>query len=93
MRLEDALAYVEPPDWHYPMRQSLGAVLLEAGRPVEAEAVYWDDLRRNRENGWSLFGLIKALEAQGKKDEVAAIQKRFDKAWSAADVKLTASRF
>jgi len=93
VRFQDALAYVEPPDWHYPMRQSLGAVLLEAGRPVEAEAVYWDDLRRNRDNGWSLFGLIKALEAQGKKDQAAAVQKRFDKAWSAADVKLTTSRF
>ena len=93
VRLEDALSYTEPPDWHYPVRQSLGAVLLEAGRPVEAEAVYWDDLKRNRENGWSLFGLMQALTAQSKKDEAAAIQKRFEKAWSAADVKLSASRF
>ena len=93
VRLEDALVYTEPPDWHYPIRQSLGAALLAAGRPVEAEAVYRDDLRRNRENGWSLFGLIQALDAQGKKDEAAAIEKRFEKAWSAADVKLTASRF
>jgi tetratricopeptide (TPR) repeat protein len=51
VRLEDALDYVEPPDWNYPMRQSLGAVLLEAGRPAEAEVVYWADLRRNPENG------------------------------------------
>jgi len=93
IRLEEALAYTEPPDWHYPIRQSLGAVLLEAGRPVEAEAVYWADLERNRENGWSLFGLVQSLTAQGKKDEAAAVQKRFEKAWSAADVKLTASRF
>jgi tetratricopeptide (TPR) repeat protein len=93
VRLEDALAYTEPPDWSYPVRHSLGAVLLEAGRPVEAEAVYWDDLRHNRENGWALFGLMQALTAQGKKDEAAAIQKRFEKAWSAADITLTASRF
>jgi tetratricopeptide (TPR) repeat protein len=93
VRLEDALVYTEPPDWHYPVRQSLGAVLLDAGRPVEAEAVYWDDLRRNRENGWSLFGLMQALTAQGKKDDAAAVQKRFEKAWTAADVKLQASRF
>ena len=93
VRLEDALIYNEPPDWSFPVRHSLGAVLLEAGRPVEAEAVYWDDLRRNRENGWSLFGLVQALTAQGKKDEAAAVQKRFEQAWRAADIKLTSSRF
>jgi len=62
--------------------------LLEAGRAVEAEAVYWDDLKRNRENGWSLFGVLQALTAQGKKDDAAGVQQRFEKAWSSADVKL-----
>ena len=42
---QDNLAYTEPPPWHYPLRQSLGAVLLEAGRPQEAEAVYRQDLK------------------------------------------------
>jgi tetratricopeptide (TPR) repeat protein len=93
VRLEDALVYVEPADWHYPMRQSLGAALLEAGRLAEAEVVYWDDLRRNPENGWSLFGLKQSLLAQGKKDEAAAIDARFQKAWARADVTLSASRF
>jgi tetratricopeptide (TPR) repeat protein len=93
VRLEDAMVYVEPADWHYPMRQSLGAVLLKAGRAVEAEVVYWEDLRRNPGNGWSLFGLMESLRAQGKKDEAAMIEKRFQKAWSRADVTLTASRF
>jgi tetratricopeptide (TPR) repeat protein len=93
VRLEDALVYTEPSDWHYPVRQSLAAVLLEAGRPVEAEVVYWEDLRRNPENGWSLFGLMKSLRAQGKKEEADTIEKRFQKAWAHADVKLTASRF
>jgi tetratricopeptide (TPR) repeat protein len=91
--LQDALVYIEPPDWHYPVRQSLGAVLLEAGRPVEAEVVYWEDLKRNPENGWSLFGLMQALRAQGKNEQVATIEKRFQKAWAQADVELTASRF
>ena len=50
-----------------------------AGRPVEAESVYWDDLRRNPENGWSLSGLAQALEAQGKKDDAARIRERFVK--------------
>lgn len=91
--LEDNLIYNEPPDWHVPVRQSLGAVLLEAGRAPEAEAVYWQDLAVNRENGWSLFGLARSLEAQGKTAQAARIDERFRKAWSRADVTLTASRF
>jgi tetratricopeptide (TPR) repeat protein len=89
---EDKLIYSEPPDWPQPLRQSLGAVLLEAGRAAEAEKVYREDLTRHRDNGWSLFGLKKALEAQGKADEVVAIQEKFGKAWGKSDVTLTASR-
>jgi len=91
--LEDNLIYNEPPDWHVPVRQSLGAVLLAAGRPAEAESIYWQDLSRNRENGWSLFGLMQSLRAQGKTEAAAVIEERFRKAWSRADVTLTASRF
>ncbi|MBW2429757.1 MAG: hypothetical protein JRF56_12410 [Deltaproteobacteria bacterium] len=91
--LEDNLIYNEPPDWHVPVRQSLGAVLLAAGRPAEAESVYWQDLSRNRENGWSLFGLMQSLRAQGKTEQVAVIEERFRKAWKRADTTLTASRF
>ncbi|HET6371790.1 MAG TPA: hypothetical protein VFG76_00640 [Candidatus Polarisedimenticolia bacterium] len=93
IRLEDGLYYTEPAEWHYPPRQSLGAVLIAAGRPAEAETVYWEDLRRNRENGWSLFGLGQAIRAQGQGDAATEIQKRFEKAWARADVKLAASRF
>ena len=93
VRLEDALAYTEPPDWHAPVRHWLGAALLEAGRPDEAEVVYWDDLRRNRENGWSLWGLHQALTAQNKKEDAALVLERFRKAWSRADVTLASSRF
>lgn len=91
--LEDNLIYNEPPDWHVPVRQSLGAVLLEAKRHAEAEAIYWQDLRQNPENGWSLFGLMQSLRAQGKEEQAAMIEKRFRKAWNQADVTLTASRF
>jgi tetratricopeptide (TPR) repeat protein len=93
VRLEDALIYTEPADWPFPTRHSLGAVLLQAGRPEEAAIVYWEDLRRFPENGWSLFGLMQALQAQGKNDEATLVEKRFQKAWARADVKLTASRF
>jgi tetratricopeptide (TPR) repeat protein len=91
--LEDNLIYNEPPDWHVPVRQSLGAVFLEAGRAAEAESIYWQDLSRNRENGWSLFGLMQSLRAQGKEEQAAVVEKRFRKAWQRADVTLTASRF
>ncbi|MEJ2152677.1 MAG: hypothetical protein P8Y29_06965, partial [Gemmatimonadota bacterium] len=91
--LEDQLLYDEPPLWHYPIRQSLGWALIEAGRPADAEAVYREDLKRFPENGWSLFGLVQSLEAQGKDAEAQAARERFDKAWSTADAVLTASRF
>ena len=92
VRYEDALIYQEPPDWHAPVRQTLGAVLLAAGRPTEAETVYWEDLRKNPGNGWSLFGVAQALKAQGKTDDAAAAETRFRAAWKDADVTLTASR-
>ena len=92
VRFEDSLIYQEPADWHAPVRQTLGAVLLEAGRADEAEAVFWEDLRKNPENGWALFGLAQAQEAQGKKDQAAATRVRFAKAFADADVKLTSAR-
>lgn len=91
--LEDNLIYNEPPDWHVPVRQSLGAVLLDAERAAEAEAIYWQDIEKNRENGWSLFGLMLSLRAQGKEEQAVLIENRFRKAWKGADVTLTASRF
>src|SRR6185436_18574242 len=93
VRLDDALVYTEPFEFHYPPRQALGALLLAANRAPEAETVYWEDLRRNRENGWSLYGLMQALKAQGKNDDAALVEARFKKAWARADVTLTASRF
>ncbi len=93
VRLEDDLRYDEPRSWHFPVRHNLGAVLLEANRPQEAEAVYRQDLKIHRENGWSLFGLQQSLQKQGKSQEAAAVEQRFLKAWAGADVTLTASRF
>jgi len=93
VRLEDALVYTEPAEWHYPPRHALGAILLEAKRPAEAETVYWEDLKRNRNNGWALFGLTQALRAQGKNDEAVLVEARFKKSWERADVTLSGSRF
>lgn len=93
MKLEDGLLYFEPPDWYYPIRHSLGAVLLKAGRAGEAETAYREDLKRFPENGWALFGLAQALHAQGKHAEAAQTDARFRAAWQGADVTLVASRF
>ena len=93
VRYHDNLVYTEPDDWHQPVRHALGAVLLDAGRPAEAEAVYWEDLRRNPKNGWALFGLTKALQAQNKLDQAKLIEADFKKVWADSDVTLTASRF
>jgi tetratricopeptide (TPR) repeat protein len=93
VRLEDALVYTEPLEFHFPPRLALGAILLESGRPDEAETVYWEDLKRNRNNGWALYGLMQALRAQKKDDQAALIEARFKKAWARADVELNASRF
>ena len=75
-----------------PARHSLGAVLLEQGKPAEAEQVYLDDLQIHRENGWSLYGLWKSLQQQANTSEAAAVHERFEAAWSGADFELTSSR-
>ncbi len=66
---QDSHWFTEPPPWYFPVRQSLGAVLLQAGRAGDAEQVYREDLRRNPGNGWSLYGLAQSLRAQGKTAE------------------------
>ncbi|HEX2191023.1 MAG TPA: hypothetical protein VHG51_19095 [Longimicrobiaceae bacterium] len=90
-RLEDELVYGEPPEWSVPVRQELGAVLLAAGRPAEAERAFREDLERFPENGWSLHGLAQSLRAQRKGAEAAAVDERLRKAWATADVRLPAA--
>jgi len=91
--IQDSLAYTEPPPFYFPVRQALGAVLLEAGRAKEAEAVYRKDLAQYPKNGWSLFGLAKALRKQGRGADARWAEQGFRAAWARADVELAASRF
>ena len=93
VRLQETLKYVEPPDWGQSMRLYLGAALLKAGRAREAEAVYREDLREFRNNGWALFGLAQSLEAQRKTVQARTARERFSHAWKNADVTLKASVF
>ena len=85
---EDKLRYDEPPDWIQPVRHPLGAALLAAGRFAEAEAVFREDLAKLPDNGWGLYGLQRALALQKKRAEATDMQKRFDKIWIKADVKI-----
>lgn len=75
------------------MRHSLGAVLLDADRPEQAEDVYRDDLRMWPANGWSLYGLMRSLREQGRMDQARLIEKQYLKAFARADIVLTATRF
>ena len=92
VQAEDALRYNEPPDWLLPVRHALGASLLTAGRFADAEQVYRGDLGRWPENGWSLYGLARALRLQKKNaGEAADLEARFKKIWAKADLELTSS--
>ena len=91
--LEDGLPYTEPPFWPIPIRHYLGALLLTAGQPAEAEKVYRADLVKNPQNGWAYFGLLQSLRAQRKNNGVKTVEPQFKEAWAHAEVALTASRF
>ncbi|HET7622677.1 MAG TPA: hypothetical protein VFK39_12310 [Gemmatimonadaceae bacterium] len=91
--IEDGLTYGEPPDWSVPVRHDLGAALLAAGRPTEAERVYREDLKRFPSNGWSLLGLSQSLRAQKKVAESDRAMAEFRRAWSTSDVEIASSRY
>jgi tetratricopeptide (TPR) repeat protein len=82
--IQDSLKYGEPQDWFYPVRESLGAVLLKIGDNAGAEDVFRADLERNPRNPRSLFGLEQALKAQEKTYDAGFVRKQFDANWKGA---------
>jgi tetratricopeptide (TPR) repeat protein len=92
VRREDGLGYAEPAEWLIPVRQTLGTILLDSDRPRQAETVYWEDLKRHPNNGWSLLGLHQALEANQNQEDAKIVDARFGKAWARSDVNLPESR-
>lgn len=84
VELQDALYYGEPPEWFYPVRESLGAALLLNGQAERAEAVFRADLQQYPRNPRSLFGLMKSLEAQRKLSRLEDLRAEFDAAWKDA---------
>jgi tetratricopeptide (TPR) repeat protein len=83
----DAIPYMEPPFWHYPIRLTSGAIQLEAGKAIEAERAFRECLERWPRNGWALFGLEQALRAQSKQLAADSVHQEFERAWAHADVK------
>lgn len=88
IRREDALPYIEPPNWFSVGRYHLGHLLLSEGRDIEAESVFWEDLRRFPNNIWSLHGVWKALDGQEKQVEASQARRRLEFALSKADITL-----
>jgi tetratricopeptide (TPR) repeat protein len=86
--VQDSLKYDEPPDWFYPVRESLGAVLLLNGNAAEAEKVFREDLDRNPRNPRSLFGLSEALRAQNRAYDAQFVDKQFQSNWKGTEIKL-----
>jgi len=85
---QDQLAYDEPADWYYPVRESLGAAFMKVNKPYEAEMAFREDLRRNPRNPRSLFGLREALAAQHSSTDAAWVDRQFKESWKNADVQL-----
>jgi tetratricopeptide (TPR) repeat protein len=88
VEIQDRLNYGEPPEWFYPVRESLGGALLLYGQTERAEAVFRADLEQYPRNPRSLFGLLRALEAQKKSANVEELRREFEAAWKNADVPL-----
>ena len=86
--LQDALHYDEPPDWYYPVRESLGGALFRDHQYAEAEKVFREDLLHNPGNPRSLFGLWQTLKAQNRTADADSAHQKFLAAWKNADVQL-----
>jgi tetratricopeptide (TPR) repeat protein len=79
--IQDTLKYGEPPDWFFPVRESLGAALLMKGDAAGAEKTFRDDLDRNPRNPRSLYGLQQALKKQGRDYDASFVEKQLNASW------------
>ena len=83
--VQDTLKYDEPPDWFFPVRESLGAVLLLNGNAADAEKVFREDLDHNPRNPRSLFGLSQALRAQKREYDAQFVDRQFESSWKSSE--------
>jgi len=90
--LQDTLPYMEPPYWYYPVRQTLGAVLLLKGEPQRARDAFRESLGRTPNNAWSLYGLAQSYERQGMRAQAREVEKYLARAWSGERSRLDLKR-
>jgi tetratricopeptide (TPR) repeat protein len=86
--VQDTLKYGEPPDWYFPVRESLGAALLINGDATTSEKVFREDLNRNPRNPRSLFGLVESLKKQGRTYDAGFVENQFRDAWKGSPLNL-----
>jgi hypothetical protein len=86
--VQDSLKYGEPPDWYFPVRESLGAATMINGDTAGAEKVFRDDLQRNPRNPRSLFGLLESLKKQGRTYDAGFVEGQFRNAWKGSALKM-----
>jgi len=91
VEMQDKLGYMEPPEWHYSMREALGGALLRHGRAAEAEAEFRKDLELNPRNARSLFGLLESLKVQNKTASIEWVKREFAEAWQYSTTSLNVS--
>ncbi len=90
--LQDALPYTEPPYWYYPIRQTLGAALLQNGQAARAERVFFEALIESPNNGWALYGLRQAYRDLNRGRSARYTNGLFKDAWLGDRGNLTLSR-
>ena len=66
--------------------------MIEAGYLDEAEEIYWQDLRKAPQNGYSLRGLLNVAEKKAD-PRFEEYKSKFDESWRRADINLNSSRF
>ena len=92
VEIQSELPYMEPPYWYYPVNQSLGAALLQSGRPEEAERAFKAALFEAPNNGWALYGLIETYKTMGDARAVAETTRLFKAAWAGDPQELNLAR-
>ena len=90
---QDSTREDEPPDWYYPVRQSLGYLYIALTKGPDAEKAFVESLRRMPDDPWSLLGLSEAYRIQNRSSEESQFRQRFKQAWAKADVEFRVSRF
>jgi tetratricopeptide (TPR) repeat protein len=81
-KLQDALSYFEPPYWYYPVRQSLGAALVQAGRYDEAQKQFELSLKRAPNSAWTYYGFAELFKARGDAENRSKAEDLVNRTWT-----------